>query len=98
MALPERLRDLVASRCCDFTGYGEPSGPYDPELGDALTEAAERLEALEEIRQRVADGWRPVWVDPLVSSCAWVAGPRVENMSAEVAAVLWPAPPTGDTA
>lgn len=42
--LAERLRDLAVDRCCDFTGYGERSGPHDPELLDALTEAADQLE------------------------------------------------------
>jgi hypothetical protein len=52
----------------------------------------ERLEALEEIRQRVADGWtalhpattggEPFWSE-------WANGP-VHPMSPEVASLLWP--------
>jgi hypothetical protein len=65
-------------------------------VGEGLTRAdvvdmAKRLEVLEEIAQRVADGWVPlrglgftIWSRPQ---------DRPEEMPSGVAAVLWPDPP-----
>jgi hypothetical protein len=60
-------------------------------------EVLARVQALEEIRQRVADGWRvgpddthpnkPAWCRPLGFSTI------TKPMSNEAAAVLWPDPP-----
>lgn len=50
---------------------------------------AERLEALEEIRQRVADGWVPEVIDELWH---WVneRGDEANMMDARHADLLWP--------
>lgn len=49
---PERLRALADERAGDG-----PSGPhYDPELLDALTNAADQIEAMTEVLGRIAAG------------------------------------------
>lgn len=90
--LAERLRDLASDRCCDFTGYGERSGPHDPELLAALHDAAD---ALDEFRAMTLAHLAPYQnaIDP--SEPYWLgAGEhgdiRHEPVSPLVAGVLWP--------
>lgn len=63
------------------------------DLASEAESQAERSEALEEIRQRVADGWTAERY-PDAEGALWVAPGRFpEPARVEVAAVLWPDPP-----
>lgn len=71
---------------------------HDESIPERLVIPSERLKALEEIRQRVADGWVPDSLGPAEDpeDNAWYreqGDPYYEDMSPAVAAVLWPDPP-----